>query len=120
MTARPVRLRLSRRKGFDLQALSRATNGLPAVNCARPGKWGNPHTRDNSGSVPVVLRYVCETLPLLDVAPLRGKNLACWCSLCRDHAAAGKPLCVDCNFCESCHVDHLGQDANPPGARGRP
>lgn len=28
----PVRLRLSRRKGFDLQALSRATNGIEASN----------------------------------------------------------------------------------------
>lgn len=39
---KPVRLQLSRRKGFDLQALSRATNGLGAVNVARPSKWGNP------------------------------------------------------------------------------
>ncbi len=43
MTGAPVRLRLSRRKGFNLQALSRETNGLPAVNCARPRKWGNPY-----------------------------------------------------------------------------
>ena len=43
MTApRPVRLQLSRRNGFNLQALSLATNGLPAVNVARPGKHGNP------------------------------------------------------------------------------
>lgn len=39
---RPVRIRLSRAKGFDLQALSYATNGLPAVNVARPSRWGNP------------------------------------------------------------------------------
>lgn len=39
---KPVRLQLSRRKGFDLQAVSRAANGLPAVNVARPAKWGNP------------------------------------------------------------------------------
>ena len=32
---KPVRLQISRRKGFDLQALSIATNGLPAVNVAR-------------------------------------------------------------------------------------
>lgn len=38
----PVRLQLSRRKGFRLQAHSRALNGLPAVKCARRGKWGNP------------------------------------------------------------------------------
>lgn len=40
---RPVRLQLSRKKGFDLQALSMATNGLPAVNVARPSMWGNPY-----------------------------------------------------------------------------
>lgn len=38
----PVRLQLSRKKGFNLQAHSRAVNGLPAVNVARPSKWGNP------------------------------------------------------------------------------
>lgn len=40
--AKPVRLQLSRRKGFNLQVLSRATNGLEAVNVARPSMWGNP------------------------------------------------------------------------------
>lgn len=38
----PVRLQLSRRAGFDLQALSRATNGLPALSVARPQALGNP------------------------------------------------------------------------------
>lgn len=41
MTA-PVRLQLSRRKGFDLQALSLATNGLPAVKVDRSTRFGNP------------------------------------------------------------------------------
>ena len=39
---RPVRIQLSRRKGFRLQEHSRALNGLPAVNVARPSRWGNP------------------------------------------------------------------------------
>jgi hypothetical protein len=38
----PVRLRLSRARGFDLQALSRAVNDRPAVVVARPSRWGNP------------------------------------------------------------------------------
>ena len=41
-SVRPVRLQLSRRKGFDLQALSRATNGLPAVKVDRSTAFGNP------------------------------------------------------------------------------
>jgi hypothetical protein len=94
---RPVRLQLSRRKGFDLQALSRATNGLPAVNCARPGKWGNPFsigmtehcgvpfaeplTRKRAielhrGAIECQLRDFPRALE-----ELRGKNLACFCGL---------------------------------------
>lgn len=38
----PVRLQLSRRARFNLQAVSRALNGLPAISCARPGRHGNP------------------------------------------------------------------------------
>ena len=39
---KPVRIQLRRTKGFRLQEVSRATNGLPAVNVARPSRWGNP------------------------------------------------------------------------------
>ncbi len=42
MTIKPVRLRLSRAKGFDLRAISAAVNGLPVINAARPNPWGNP------------------------------------------------------------------------------
>lgn len=38
---RPVRLQLSRRKGFNLQAASLAINGLYCINVTRPGRWGN-------------------------------------------------------------------------------
>jgi hypothetical protein len=42
----PARLRLSRAGGFNLQAESLATNGLPAVSVARwrHAKFGNPFT----------------------------------------------------------------------------
>jgi hypothetical protein len=39
---KPVRLQLSRKKGFDLQALSRETNGLEAVRVDRSTLFGNP------------------------------------------------------------------------------
>lgn len=42
MSERPQRIQLSRRKGFNLRGASLALNGLDAVNCARPGPWGNP------------------------------------------------------------------------------
>jgi hypothetical protein len=41
---KPVRLQLSRWKGFDLQAISRATNGLPARRVDRSTVFGNIST----------------------------------------------------------------------------
>ena len=97
----PVRLRLSRAKGFDLQAVSRALNGLEAVNVARPTKWGNPFTVANSGGVHPALRYACEYARYVDARPLRGKNLACWCGLEDQHG----------NYVP-CHADVLLSLAN--------
>lgn len=93
----PQRLQLFRAKGFDLQEASRLRNGLPAVNVARPSRWGNPFTVENTGRVPAVLRFACEVAPLLDVTALRGKNLACWCRADQE-----------------CHADVLLELANPP------
>lgn len=56
----PVRLRLSRRKGFDLQASSQALNGLVAVNVARPTKWGNPFDFRKSDCGWLALSYGCR------------------------------------------------------------
>jgi len=84
---KPVRLQLSRKKGFNLQAYSRAVNGLPAVNCARPSRWGNPFTVKRYGRDEAVAKfrdYIGHpNSPLefefADIAELRGKNLACYC-----------------------------------------
>lgn len=100
MTA-PVRLQLSRRKGFDLQAVSRATNGLEAVNVARPSILGNPFIVGKHGTRAECVRMflaVCDGLVPLTLGDgvfeaaraypyviegqtprLKGKNLACWC-----------------------------------------
>lgn len=51
LAPRPVRLRLSRAKGFNLQEHSRAVNGLPVVNVARPGKFGNPFSVKDAADV---------------------------------------------------------------------
>lgn len=120
----PVRLQLSRRGGSNLQATSRARNGLEAVNVARPSAWGNhapvktmtdqiTRVVDNEilkgarreawiagtdviadteyaelGREAAVTAFAIEMrrFKRLDpvgfeafVAPLRGKNLACWC-----------------------------------------
>ena len=70
--AAPVRLQLSRRKGFDFQQHSLATNGLPAVNVARPGDHGNPFVVGKHGSqtycVELFYRLTVECLlPMVDV-----------------------------------------------------
>lgn len=99
MGVKPIRLRLLRRKGFDLQAASRAANGLDAVNVARPGPWGNPFVVGRDGARADCVRFFvmmldgmicigkadteaqrryCEAVAR-DADALRGRNLACWC-----------------------------------------
>ena len=69
----PVRIQRKRTKGWKMPANT--------VYVGRGSKWGNPFTFANSGRVHPALRFACEVAPLLDVSPLRGKNLACWCAL---------------------------------------
>jgi hypothetical protein len=86
---RPIRVQLSRRAGFDLQAVSRAANGLVAVNVARPTKWGNPYKKGLDGPasncVTLFRRFALRAAKDVPgwreelVSELRGKNLACWC-----------------------------------------
>jgi hypothetical protein len=116
----PRRLQLSRKKGFNLQAFSRAANGLDAVNVARPSRWGNPwvigqiacscrsagectHNAFRSSDAAAAVAAYRDWAKswrnprgLLSHLPsLRGKNLACWC-------VPGEP----------CHADVLLELAN--------
>ena len=100
----PQRIQLSRKRGFNLQAVSMALNGLPAVNCARPGKWGNPYSivqdvdrnwcvveggtaiawhdlRENAIKHAIELHrwMMLEETKAAVRNELRGHNLACWC-----------------------------------------
>lgn len=95
----PVRLKLSRKTGFNLQALSFATNGRRAVNCARPGWAGNPFHHNDDGSpmnperAGILFRAQLmgdgwfvndhgKTIRVADVVRrLRGHNLACFCDV---------------------------------------
>jgi hypothetical protein len=117
----PVRLQLSRAKGFNLQTVSRAANGLPAVKVDRTTKFGNPFRVGEPVDQVMVRRWgwrfrrpehVCRdgaeavrrfrACLLLDEAihahvrqELAGVNLACWCG-------ASDP----------CHADTLLELAN--------
>jgi hypothetical protein len=91
----PVRVQLSRRKGWRMPANT--------VKVCRPGQWGNPYKPGDvvagvgmvygrAGAVDFFRRYCFP-----NVAALRGKNLACWCPLN-----------------EPCHADVLLHRANVP------
>lgn len=101
--ARPQRMQLSRKRGFDLQKASKALNGLPARRVTRPGPWGNPFTIEDTAkhyrldpeaaqakAVELCGKWLRGTLdkklspgdpPSRETirAGLRGHNLACWC-----------------------------------------
>lgn len=107
--AKPVRLQLSRKRGFNLQALSMATNGLQAVNVARPSKWGNDFTVADVGTPERAVDLFDHDLDKFEtfhpdeyevwIAPLRGKNLGCWCSSEPCHATVllrrASPVCEE-------------------------
>jgi hypothetical protein len=112
-------MQLSRRRGFDLQAASRALNGLPARRITRPGPWGNPFTiadtaakygLDDAAAQAKAVELCGQWLrgeldPALSPGPppsreviraeLGQRNLACWCR-------PGTP----------CHADVLIEMAN--------
>lgn len=89
------RVQLSRRKGWRMPANT--------VNVARPSKWGNPFkVGPDRTAAEAVAQYRAmiegfaeEPNVSLNLADLRGKNLACWCKL-------GEP----------CHADVLLELAN--------
>ena len=70
-----------------------------AVYVGRPTKWGNPFPLPSlirySDRVKAVGRFADEVLPYLDLEPLRGKDLACFCRLD-----------------DMCHADALLEAAN--------
>jgi hypothetical protein len=70
----PNRIQLRRTKGW-----CKPPN---TIVVARPTRWGNPFPVINDDRAAAVDAYR-RWLPTsdLDLAPLRGKNLACWCPI---------------------------------------
>lgn len=97
-----IRIQRKRTKGFNLQAQS--PDGRPVVSVCRPGKWGNPFkvykvfneycvaNETESLIIPgffekseateraVDLFWQSDPETYMDLEPLRGKHLACFCS----------------------------------------
>jgi hypothetical protein len=67
----PIRIQRRRVKGWRMPENT--------IYVGRGTRWGNPFTIANSGNIHPCLRFAVEVAPLLDVTPLRGKNLCCWC-----------------------------------------
>jgi hypothetical protein len=70
------------------------TAGPDAVYIGRGSPWGNPYTVAEFGREKAIELYRTETLPYLDLTPLKGKHLVCFC----------KPA--------ACHGDLLLEAAN--------
>ncbi|HEX7767087.1 MAG TPA: DUF4326 domain-containing protein [Nitrospira sp.] len=129
---KPVRLQLSRRRGFDLQAASAAANGLSAISCARPGPRGNPFVVGVDGTREECVRLHATILGGYLVvskanvedqkahvayikqnrSQLRGHNLACFCRLCPAHKDKGLPMGERCAACGPCHVTNILEAVN--------
>ena len=60
-----------------------------AVYIGRGSAWGNPFVIGRDGTRDDVCdRFEREVLPTLDLEPLRGKHLVCWCKPARCHGDA--------------------------------
>lgn len=74
----------------------RKTQGCLAMGDRTKIQWADATWRD----------AVLEVL-----SNLRGKNFACWCGLCDEHAD-GRPFGTFCADCPPCHGDFLLLVAN--------
>jgi len=122
----PKRIQLRRVKGWRMPA--------GAVKCDRTTRWGNPYkvggqaVRQMGGGLvfftidhaeEAVEEFRRRAMELVASALFRrvvrgelaGRDLACWCALCRTHAD-GKEMGVACPDCAPCHVDVLLEIAN--------
>ncbi len=122
----PERIQLSRAKGFNLQAASMALNGLPAVNCSRPGPWGNEYVvwHDPDDRQWLVTKDSCHW-PVADKAAgialaveKHAADLRAWLAkqlyppafMLRE--LSGKNLACWCKLGQPCHADVLLELAN--------
>jgi len=74
---------------LNRRALPRGKWPADTVYCGRGSPWGNPFKIGQDGTRDEVCdKFERDVLPGLDVAPLKGKNLVCWCAPLRCHCDA--------------------------------
>jgi hypothetical protein len=71
---RPVRIQRRRTAGYDMQAESRAVNGLDCIAVTRPGKWGNPYDIRMFGRELVMAVFENTVNGIWDPRPLAGQS----------------------------------------------
>ncbi len=110
----PIRLQLRRVRGFNLQQISRAANGLAAINCTRlgahKGLLGNPWKicQDGMSRADVVERHRAWLAGELAPASIDGELRAQRRQVLRLlPALAGFNLACSCRLEDPCHVDTL-------------
>lgn len=129
---KPIRLRLSRAKGFDLQGHSQEANGLPAVNVARPSLYGNPFSVKDAADIyncrtESAHHYAVEWFREWITTPLTAEAhqpMHEWDGYQAQHAKItkglpslrGKNLACFCRPGFACHADVLLELANAPTA----
>lgn len=117
----PRRIQRQRTKGYRLP--------LNAVYVGRPSRYGNivkvgecsacaydawhdgAHIPWTAAQAVALFRDYARSQPRRDFAPLRGRDLACWCALCPEHRG-GLYLGTTCPECAPCHADVLLELAN--------
>lgn len=116
---KPQRMQLSRKAGFNLQAASKALNGLPARRITRPGKWGNPFTIEETAAryrlEPDAAQAKAVELCGLWLRGKLGKELSPGEPPSRDelrNELAGHNLACWCKPGTPCHADILIELAN--------
>ncbi len=109
---KPVRIQRKRTKGYDMQAESRAINGLECVYVGRGTPYGNPWKVENgmvkfigehqvwiegAGDISTVIKLYREHIlrNKIDLSKLRFRNVSCFCRLDQE-----------------CHADVLLEFAN--------
>lgn len=111
-----LRIQRQRKKGWRMPENT--------ISCTRPSRFANPykigdpdpHFLKHPMSREAVISRYDQWLKELQFTgrlrvflyPLRDKNLACYCKLCRRHKD-GKPLGELCLQCLACHVDVLAK-----------
>jgi hypothetical protein len=126
----PVRIQRRRTRGYDMQAVSRATNGLSCISVTRPGRWGNPYDVAVYGRQLSMALFRNTAQGIWDPSPLMHVDDSLCDAAYEAHHAflkrlggqpleiivaelGGRNLACYCDLSVACHSEILLEYANP-------